>query len=85
MWQQDNRRIARLHARCLTLARSMDTRPARMFLRKWPEDADRCEIIGKIAYAGIHGDERAQAIDYLEDLTNIIRHIDQQRTKESKP
>lgn len=65
MYRPHNRHIVRLHARCLTLARKMDTRPARMFLRKWHEDADRCEIIGKIAYAGVQGDERMQAIDYL--------------------
>ncbi|MEM9674342.1 MAG: hypothetical protein AAF992_17245 [Bacteroidota bacterium] len=78
-----NRHIARLHARCIKLAQKIDTRPARMFLRKYHEGADRCEVVGKIAYAGVYGDERAQAIDYLEDLTNFIRHIDQQRANKS--
>jgi len=65
----------RLQARRLTLARGMDTRPAQIFLRKYRQDTDRCEIMVKSAYEEVHGDEWAQAIDYLEDMTNLIRHI----------
>ena len=70
-----NRRVPRVYARCLKIARNLDSRSARMFLRKWHEDTERCEIIAKIGHDEIKLEEQTQAIEFLEDLTRFIRHV----------